>query len=152
MDNVPVLKIMYLKNYDLGKWGNMDYTKQGDACFDIRAAIKEPVTLYHMQVKLIPNGFKTEFTSDWVLHIYPRSGLACKHSVTLINCVGTVDSGYRGEVMTGLINFNETPYTINPGDRIAQAALEFIPITRMQTVFELSDSERGEGGIGHTGI
>lgn len=153
MENIKInyLNIQYLYNYDLDKWGMMRYAKQGDACFDVRAAIFDPITLYQGQKQLIPNGFKCAFNSDLVLHLYPRSGLSCKHQVIMLNAPGTIDSGYRGEVMTCLYNLNERPYTINPGDRIAQAKLEYIPKIQMQILNFLPDSERGEGSFGSSG-
>ncbi len=145
------LNVMYLDNYDLDKWGVMGYTKNGDACFDVRAAIPEQITLYYKQRLLIPNGFKCSFDSNLVLHLYPRSGLACKHQIIMLNAPGTIDSGYRGEVMTCLYNLNEKPYTINPGDRIAQAKLERVLCTHILSVNELDNTERGEGSFGSSG-
>ncbi len=145
------LNIQYLDNYDLEMWGPLGYAQDGDACFDVRAAIFEPITLHYSQKELIPNGFKCSFRSNLVLHLYSRSGLACKHKVIMLNAPGTIDSGYRGEVMTCLYNLNEKPYTINPGDRIAQAKLEYVPCTHILSVNELGDSERGEGGFGSSG-
>ncbi len=145
------LEIQYLYNYDLEMWGPMGYAQDGDACFDIRAAIFEPITLHYGQKEIIPNGFKCSFRSNLVMHLYSRSSLACRHKVIMLNAPGTIDSGYRGEVMTCLYNLNERPYTINPGDRIAQAKLEFVPKVYMIVTDKLNDSERGEGGFGSTG-
>lgn len=145
------LFIQYLSNYDLDKWGEMGYAHEGDACFDLRAAISEPIRIFYNQIKIIPNGFKTAFDSYYVLHMYPRSGLATK-GITLINAVGTIDSGYRGEVKTCLINHNERPQTINPGDRIAQAKLQIVPKVLLTTVQDLNSTARGESGFGDSGL
>jgi dUTP pyrophosphatase len=146
------LYIQYLENYNLEEWGEMTYANKGDACFDIRAAIKEPLVVYSGQIIIIPTGFRCAFNDTLVLHIYPRSGLSCKMGLTLSNSPATIDSGYRGEVKVCLINLSEMDgVKIYPGNKIAQAKLEFVPNIILKTVDKLPSGSRGENGFGSSG-
>ncbi|MEX0961785.1 MAG: dUTP diphosphatase [Simkaniaceae bacterium] len=118
---------------------------------DLRAAIDQPVILMPLMRILIPTGIRLELPKGYEWQIRPRSGLALKHGITIINTPGTIDSDYRGEVGVILINLSNEAFTIEPKMRIAQAVLQ--PVFRAQFVQEnsLSESVRGEGGFGHTG-
>lgn len=146
------LYISYLDTYNLKEWGELRFSNPGDACFDLRTV--EDAVIYPHQPRIVKTGIKTSFDSDCVLQIYPRSGLACKEGLTVANSPGIVDSGYRGEIMVGLLNNTMNPITIQRGDRIAQARLCNVVETRFVTVSidSLGDSERGEGGFGSTGM
>jgi len=120
-----------------------------DAAFDIRAA--KPETVPPGQVRLIPTGLFLELPSGWEAQIRPRSGLALKKSITLLNSPGTIDAGYRGEV--GIITFNAgtEPFEVERGDRIAQMVIQRLPEVELVQVDELNETKRGAGGFGSTG-
>ncbi|MBT3290256.1 MAG: dUTP diphosphatase [Victivallales bacterium] len=120
-----------------------------DAAFDIRA--NTPATVPPGQVRLIPTGLFLELPSGWEAQIRPRSGLALKKSITLLNSPGTIDAGYRGEV--GIITFNAgtEPFEVERGDRIAQMVIQRLPEVELVRVEELSETKRGAGGFGSTG-
>ena len=118
---------------------------------DLCAAIEEPVILKPLERKLIPTGIKIEIEKGYEAQIRPRSGLSIKHGITLINCVGTVDEDYRGEVCVPLVNLSNEPYTIQPQERIAQMVIAKYEQAKIEIVTELSDTERGVGGFGSTG-
>lgn len=122
------------------------------AGFDLCAAVTEPLTLEPMQIKLVACGFAMQIPPGFEAQVRPRSGLSSKHGITLINCVGTIDSDYRGEVKVPLINLGSAAFTINRGDRIAQMLIAPVPTVTVVEVQVLDDSTRGEGGFGHTGI
>lgn len=128
-----------------------EYKTKGAAGMDLCAAIDEPVTLQPLERKLIPTGLKIELEHGYEAQIRPRSGLSIKHGISLINCVGTVDEDYRGEVCVGLVNISNEPYTIEPQERIAQMVIAKYEQAEIQVVTELSDTERGAGGFGSTG-
>ena len=128
------------------------YASPGAAAMDLHACLEEAVTIPAGGRRVIPTGIAIALPSpDYVALIYARSGLGVKHGVAPANCVGVVDSDYRGEVMVGLQNAGEADYTIQPGDRIAQ--LMIAPVVRAQVslVEELDDTQRGAGGFGSTG-
>ena len=128
------------------------YETVGSAGADIRASLKEPITLQPGERRLIPTGMYIELPQGVEAQIRARSGLSIRHGITMINGVGTVDSDYRGEWNVPLVNLGQEAYTINDGDRIAQAVFS----TYVQAEFELTDevneTERGAGGYGHTGV
>ena len=128
-----------------------EYKTEGAAGMDLCAAIEEPITLQPLERKLIPTGLKIELEHGYEAQIRPRSGLSIKHGISLINCVGTVDEDYRGEVCVGLVNVSNEPYTIEPQERIAQMVIAKYEQAEIQVVTELSDTERGAGGFGSTG-
>ena len=124
----------------------------GAAGFDLFACIEKPVEILPSSLHMIPTGIAIQLPdSDHAALIYARSGLAVKHGITLSNCVGVIDSDYRGEIMVGLCNISDKAYTIEPNERIAQMVIT--PICRMETeqVKELDDTDRGAGGFGSTG-
>lgn len=128
-----------------------EYKTEGAAGMDLCAAISEPVVLKPLERKLIPTGLKIELEHGYEAQIRPRSGLSIKHGISLINCVGTVDEDYRGEVCVGLVNLSNDEYTIQPDERIAQMVIARVEQAEIKVVTELSDTQRGEGGFGSTG-
>ncbi len=119
--------------------------------FDIHAAVTEPVTLEPGQRRLIPAGFAMSMPPQLEAQIRPRSGLALKHGITCLNTPGTIDSDYRGEVKVLLVNLGQEPFTISRNERIAQMVFAVVPAVELSEAEELTDTERGAGGFGHTG-
>lgn len=121
------------------------------AGFDLHAALEEPLILHPGQRKLVPTGFAMSMPAGLEAQIRPRSGLAFKYGITCLNSPGTIDADYRGEVKVLLINLGQEPFTINRNERIAQMVIQQLPQVELTEVDELTDTERGEGGFGHTG-
>lgn len=121
------------------------------AGFDLAAAVAEPITLGPGDIRLIPCGFCMAIPPGYEAQVRPRSGLASKHGVTLINSPGTIDCDYRGEVRVPLINLGRQPFTVERGMRIAQMLIAPVPPVVWAEVQELDGTERGTGGFGHTG-
>lgn len=128
------------------------YATPQSAGLDLRANIDEPVTLKPMQRKLVPTGLRIALPKGYEAQVRPRSGLALKHGITVLNTPGTIDADYRGEVMVLLVNFSDTDFVINDGERIAQMVIAKHEVAELVTVSELDETERGEGGYGHTGV
>jgi dUTP pyrophosphatase len=128
------------------------YATEGAAGMDIRAAITEPVVLQPLERSLIPTGLFIELPEGYEAQIRPRSGMALKQGITCLNSPGTVDSDYRGELKVILINLSNTKQEINNGDRIAQMVIAKTEKATFCLKEQLSDTVRGEGGFGHTGI
>jgi len=128
-----------------------EYKTAGAAGMDLCAAITEPITLKPLERYLVPTGLKIELEHGYEAQIRPRSGLSIKHGISLINCVGTVDEDYRGEVCVGLVNLSNEEYTIQPDERIAQMVIAKVEQAKIEVVTELSETARGEGGFGSTG-
>ncbi len=128
------------------------YKTEGAAAMDLAAAIDEPLTLMPRVPTLVPTGIAIELPSrEYVALIYARSGLSCKHGIALANGVGVIDADYRGELMVGLINLSDVPYTVEPKERIAQLMISKCETCRWNAVEELSETKRGTGGHGSTG-
>ncbi len=127
------------------------YETEASAGMDLRAFIENPVTLAPMSRALIPTGLFIEIPDGYEGQVRPRSGLAAKHGVTVLNAPGTIDADYRGEIKVILVNLSETPFVINSGERIAQIIFARCEQAEWQLVEELSETERGAGGFGHTG-
>ncbi|MGL4971452.1 MAG: dUTP diphosphatase [Cetobacterium sp.] len=127
------------------------YMTEGAAGMDVKANISEPVTLKTLERKLIPTGIKMEIPYGYEVQVRPRSGLALKHGITLVNTPGTIDSDYRGEVGVILINLSNEEFVVNPGERIGQLVLQKVYKMEFQEAEELSTTVRAEGGFGHTG-
>ncbi|MGL4357270.1 dUTP diphosphatase [Cetobacterium sp.] len=127
------------------------YMTEGAAGMDVKANITEPVTLKTLERKLIPTGIKMEIPYGYEVQVRPRSGLALKHGITLVNTPGTIDSDYRGEVGVILINLSNEEFVINPEERIGQLVLQKVYKMEFEEVKELSTTVRAEGGFGHTG-
>jgi dUTP pyrophosphatase len=119
---------------------------------DLRAAVESEVTVESGGTVLIPAGIRVAIPRGYEWQIRPRSGLALKHGITVLNSPGTIDSDYRGPVGVILINHGAKSFTVRRGDRIAQAVLARVESVEMEVVTELSETERGEGGFGHTGL
>lgn len=128
------------------------YATPQSAGMDLRANIDAPVTLRPLERKLIPTGLYMALPEGYEAQIRPRSGLALKHGLTVLNSPGTIDSDYRGEVMVLLVNLSGDDFTVNDGERIAQMVIARHETARFETVRQLDDTERGAGGYGHTGV
>ena len=128
-----------------------EYKTDGAAGMDLCAAIDEPVELKPLERKLIPTGLKIELEHGYEAQIRPRSGMSIKHGITLINCVGTIDEDYRGEVCVAVVNVSNEPYTIEPQERIAQMVITKYEQAKIEVVAELTETVRGAGGFGSTG-
>lgn len=142
-----VLKIEKLEHCE----GLPEYKTEGAAGMDLVASCENDILLKPLERFLVPTGIKIELPHGYEAQIRPRSGLSIKNGISLINCVGTIDEDYRGEVKVGLVNVSNEPYTIKRGERIAQMVI--MPVTRAEitVVSELSETKRGDGGFGSTG-
>ena len=130
------------------------YASANAAGMDLRADLAEPVVLQPLERRLIPTGLFIELPEDCEAQVRPRSGLALKHGITVLNTPGTIDADYRGEVGVILINLSNEPFTVNPGERIAQmviAKFQREQICEVDDLDDLSVTERGAGGFGHSG-
>lgn len=127
------------------------YATLGSAGMDIRAAIKEDVILEPGKVELIPTNLSVEIPVGYEIQVRPRSGLAAKHGIGILNSPGTIDSDYRGEVKIIIMNFGKEDFKISKGDRIAQLIVSKVFTAKIEEVKDLNSSHRGEGGFGHTG-
>lgn len=121
------------------------------AGMDMRASIGEEIVIKPMQRMLIPTGLHIELPVGYEAQIRPRSGLAYKHGISIVNSPGTIDADYRGEIKVLLINFSDTDFVVNNGDRIAQMVIAKHETVIWESAEELNDTARGEGGYGHTG-
>jgi dUTP pyrophosphatase len=128
------------------------YATEGAVGLDVFAAVERPVKLWPNQRHLVPTGLKVAIPEGFELQVRPRSGLALKHGITIPNTPGTIDSDYRGEVQIIVMNVGTEPFTIRRGDRIAQLILAPVSKVEWEEVVQVSDTERGEGGFGHTGL
>ena len=128
-----------------------EYKTEGAAGMDLCAAISEPIELKPLERRLIPTGLKIELEHGYEAQVRPRSGMSIKHGITLINCVGTIDEDYRGEVCVPSVNISNEAYTIQPDERIAQMVIARAEQAQLEVVTELTDTTRGEGGFGSTG-
>ncbi|NLF41851.1 MAG: dUTP diphosphatase [Bacteroidales bacterium] len=127
------------------------YETSHSAGMDIRAELTEPVVLKPLQRALIPTGLFFELPEGFEAQVRPRSGLAAKHGITVLNSPGTIDADYRGEIKVILINLSDKEFTIQTGERIAQVVVHRHEKVLWQEVEVLQDTERGAGGFGHTG-
>lgn len=129
-----------------------EYASSEASGADIRANLVEPLSIPPRKSALIPTGLKFEIPSGFEIQIRPRSGLALKHQITVLNTPGTIDADYRGEVMVILINHGDQEFIVEPQMRIAQAVVAPSLKARFVPVSELAESERSSGGFGHTGV
>lgn len=127
------------------------YQTEGAAGMDLCAAIEEPVVLKPLERALVPTGLKIELEHGYEAQIRPRSGLSIKHGITLINCVGTIDEDYRGEVCVPVVNLSNETYSIQPQERIAQMIIARVEQAKIEVVTQLTETVRGAGGFGSTG-
>ncbi len=141
-----VIKIVNKSNNPLPK-----YESAQAAGMDLRTSIDEPVTLQPLERKLFPTGLFLELPAGYEAQVRPRSGLAMKHGITVLNTPGTIDADYRGEVGVILVNLSGEAFTIEPGERIAQMVIARHEQPEVVEVTELSQTERGAGGFGHSG-
>jgi dUTP pyrophosphatase len=128
------------------------YATEGAAGLDIRANITEAVVLTPLERQLIPTGLFVAIPMGYEIQIRPRSGLAFKHGITVLNTPGTIDADYRGEIKVLLVNLSNEPFSIEPGERIAQMVLAKHETLSWKTTEELPSTERGAGGFGSTGV
>ena len=128
------------------------YSTPQSAGMDLRANLSEPVTLHPMERRLIPTGLHIALPEGYEAQIRPRSGLALKKGITVLNSPGTVDADYRGEVGVLLINLSGEDFVVNDGERIAQMVVARHEQVHFEQVTLLDETERGEGGYGHTGV
>lgn len=128
------------------------YMTSGAAGLDLLADVVEPVELPPGARALIPTGIAIELPPGFEAQVRPRSGLALRHGVTLLNSPGTIDSDYRGEIQVLMINLGDQPYTVRRGDRIAQMIVAHVVRAELREADTLNDSHRGPGGFGHTGV
>lgn len=146
MERIEV-KVINGSNYALP-----EYATTMSAGLDLRANIAEDITIKPLERCLIPTGLKIGLPEGYEAQIRPRSGLALKHGITVLNSPGTVDADYRGEVGVILVNLSDKPFVVNPGERIAQMVVAKYSQVEFTVVETLDESERGEGGFGHTGV
>ncbi|MDK2984961.1 MAG: dUTP pyrophosphatase [Clostridia bacterium] len=128
------------------------YMTEGAAGLDLRAAVKDEVILAPGDTTLVPTGLALKIPPGYEAQVRPRSGLALKHGITLLNSPGTIDADYRGEIGVILTNLGKKDFSIKRGDRIAQMVFAKVQRVTLKQVSELEDSDRGSGGFGHTGI
>ena len=128
------------------------YATPQSAGMDLRANIDEPITLHPLERRLIPTGLHIALPEGYEAQVRPRSGLALKHGLTVLNTPGTIDADYRGEIGVVLVNLSKEDFVINDGERIAQMVIARHEQADFIVVEELDQTERGEGGYGHTGV
>lgn len=143
---------MEIKVVNKGHQPLPEYATPQSAGMDLRANIEAPITLKPMERRLIPTGIYIALPVGYEAQIRPRSGLALKHGITVLNTPGTIDADYRGELMVLLVNFSDSDFIINDGERIAQMVIARHEQGIFEVVEALDDTERGTGGYGHTGV
>ena len=128
------------------------YATPQSAGMDLRANIEEAFTLKPLQRRLVPTGLFMALPEGYEAQVRPRSGLALKHGITVLNTPGTIDADYRGETGVVLVDLSDTDFVVNPGERIAQMVIAKHKQADFEIVTELDETERGAGGYGHTGV
>lgn len=128
------------------------YATSQSAGMDLRANIESPITLHPMERTLVPTGIRIELPEGYEAQVRPRSGLALKHGITVLNTPGTIDSDYRGELKVLLVNLSNDDFVVNAGERVAQMVIARHDTATWEEVEVLDETERGEGGYGHTGV
>jgi len=151
MNHAPIIKILCLRQDLLKDIPLPCYMTPQSAGMDICAALKKEVVIETGEITMIPTGFAIAIPGGFEAQIRPRSGLAAKHGIGLINSPGTIDADYRGEVIIPVINLGKKDYTIHRGDRIAQMVIKRVYQARLQVVEHLDETIRNDGGFGHTG-
>lgn len=124
----------------------------GASGFDLCAAVTEEVILQPGEWKLVPTGISLAMPNHLEAQVRPRSGLALRHGISMLNTPGTIDADYRGEIKVIMVNFGDQPFRVNRGDRIAQLVFQEVAKVKLETVEQLSTTVRGAGGFGHTGV
>ena len=150
--NLSRYRIMTIKIINKGHQPLPAYATPQSAGMDLRANLDSPIELLPMQRRLIPTGLYMALPEGFEAQVRPRSGLALKHGITVLNSPGTIDADYRGEVGVLLINLSNEPFVINDGERIAQMVIARHEQAEFSIVEELDQTERGAGGYGHTGV
>lgn len=143
--------MIHVKVVNTGRQPLPQYATPQSAGMDLRADITEAVTLKPLERHLFPTGLRISLPEGYEAQVRPRSGLALKHGITVLNTPGTIDADYRGEIGVVLVNVSNEPFTIEPGERIAQMVIAKHEQADFVIVEELDETERGEGGYGHTG-
>ena len=151
MSTSPVIKFLRLRSESDSDIPLPRYMTPQSAGMDICAAVSEAMLLEKGEIGLLPTGFAMALPRGYEAQIRPRSGLAVKHGIGLINSPGTIDADYRGEVMIALINLGPKPYTFHRGDRVAQMVIQRVHQAELQEVEYLDETRRSTGGFGHTG-
>ncbi|MHD0318143.1 dUTP diphosphatase [Fusobacterium sp. THCT1E2] len=141
-----IVKVVREANVSLPK-----YETSGSAGMDVKANIEEPIVMGSLERVLVPTGLKIAIPEGYEVQVRPRSGLAIKHGITLLNTPGTIDSDYRGELKVIMVNLSKDEYVINPQERIGQLVLNKVAQMEFVEVDSLDETERGAGGFGHTG-
>ena len=141
------VKVINRSAYDLPQ-----YETALAAGLDVRANITESITLGPLERTLVPTGLFIELPERYEMQVRPRSGLAAKHGLSLVNAPGTIDADYRGEIKVILVNLSNTPYELKPGERVAQLVVSQFTRVEWEPVEELGETERGAGGFGSTGV
>lgn len=144
--------MIQVKVINKGKQPLPQYATPQSAGMDLRADIAEAITLKPLERKLVPTGLFIALPESYEAQVRPRSGLALKHGITVLNTPGTIDADYRGEIGVVLVNLSNEPFTIEPGERIAQMVIAKHEQADFVIVEELDKTERGAGGYGHTGV
>lgn len=142
---------MNVKIVNISKHSLPEYKTELSAGMDLKANLKEDVVLNSLERKLIPTGLFIELPAGFEAQIRPRSGFALKEGITVLNTPGTIDADYRGEIGVILVNISDKPVVIKDGERICQMVINKIELVNLVEVSQLSDTERGSGGFGHTG-
>lgn len=148
---------MFMNNIEIkvvnkGRHALPSYATLMSAGMDLRANLERPVVLRPFERTLVPTGLFIALPEGYEAQVRPRSGLALKHGITVLNAPGTIDADYRGELRVLLINLSNEDFTINDGERIAQMVIARHECCRWESVEELDETERGAGGYGHTGV
>jgi len=143
---------MVIKVVNRGHQPLPQYATPQSAGMDLRANLSEPVTLKPLERRLIPTGLHIALPAGYEAQVRPRSGLALKKGITVLNSPGTIDADYRGEIGVVLINLSQEPFVVNDGERIAQMVIARHEQGELTEVEVLDETERGEGGYGHTGV
>lgn len=141
-----------VKVVNIGRQPLPEYATSQSAGLDLRANIESPITLKPLERRLIPTGLRIALPEGYEAQVRPRSGLALKHGITVLNTPGTIDADYRGELMVLLVNLSSEDFVINEGERIAQMIIAKYETVTWEPVEVLDETERGEGGYGHTGV
>ena len=142
---------MKVKIVNKSAWPTPAYATEKSAGMDLKANITEPVALEPLERVLVPTGLFIALPDGTEAQVRPRSGLAAKHGITVLNSPGTIDADYRGEIKVILVNLSKEPFVINPGERIAQLVVARYEKIGWEEVLDLDETERGEGGFGSTG-
>ncbi len=148
----PVVKLIRVRPEADGDLPLPEYMTPHASGMDLRAALADDLTLAAGDIALVPTGFAAELPAGLEAQVRPRSGLAVKHGIGIINAPGTIDADYRGEIKVALINLGRQNYTVKRGDRIAQMVVQPVCRVSLKLVENISPSSRGEGGFGHTGL